>query len=283
MNGPSPTSAPGTELALRIEAQDAYYARLCVDIHRGMFSASRAAHVDVAGGVATFVDAGSPLTKVLGIGMSESVDPHAMDTVESFFRERGGIVRVDLCPYARPEVVRELSLRGYRPEGWKNQFVRRLDTVDALATAAAGSAIEVREVGLEERRAWVETVSDGFNEHPGQPDPHLELYELMGTVPGNVLFLAYRDGKPAGGGCIGIENGLASLVCTSVRREHRRHGVHAALLRARLDYAVRHGCALARIAANPGSDSQRNIERFGFQMVYSRIVLWRDLTAASAG
>ncbi len=62
-----------------------------------------------------------------------------------------------------------------------------------------------------------------------------------------------------------------------VRLQFQRCGVvgcRGALLRERLRYAFDHGCDLAMMVAAAGSDSQRNAERKGFQIAYTRIK-WR--------
>jgi hypothetical protein len=50
----------------------------------------------------------------------------------------------------------------------------------------------------------------------------------------------------------------------------RRRGLQSALLRERMRYALAHGYDLAMMAAQPGSDSQRNAERAGFRIAYTR-------------
>ena len=51
----------------------------------------------------------------------------------------------------------------------------------------------------------------------------------------------------------------------------RRRGAQAALLHARLAFAAEQGCDLAMMGAAPGSASQRNAERQGFRIAYTRV------------
>jgi hypothetical protein len=51
----------------------------------------------------------------------------------------------------------------------------------------------------------------------------------------------------------------------------RRQGAQLALLESRLRCAKEHGCDLAMMCALPGSASQRNAERQGFRIAYTRI------------
>jgi hypothetical protein len=71
----------------------------------------------------------------------------------------------------------------------------------------------------------------------------------------------------------------ARSVCTTESRcfggsatspDLRRRRLQAALLR----YAYDHGCELAMMAAEAGSHSQRNAERKGFRIAYTR-TKWR--------
>jgi len=51
----------------------------------------------------------------------------------------------------------------------------------------------------------------------------------------------------------------------------RGRGAQNALLAIRLRYAMSLGCDLAMMGALPGSASQRNAERQGFRIAYTRI------------
>jgi hypothetical protein len=53
--------------------------------------------------------------------------------------------------------------------------------------------------------------------------------------------------------------------------EAREQGAQRALLEARMNMAVRERCDLAMMCALPGSASQRNAERQGFRIAYTRI------------
>jgi predicted acetyltransferase len=65
-------------------------------------------------------------------------------------------------------------------------------------------------------------------------------------------------------------DGVAVLVGASTVPEARRRGAQLALLGARLRYAADNGCDIAVMGAQPGSGSQRNAERQGFRVAYTR-------------
>lgn len=60
---------------------------------------------------------------------------------------------------------------------------------------------------------------------------------------------------------------------TGVLPAHRGKGLQAALIRARLQLAIEHGCELAATSTHPGTDSQRKVERAGFRVAYPKAVL----------
>ena len=70
-----------------------------------------------------------------------------------------------------------------------------------------------------------------------------------------------------------VYDGLATLFADSTIARHRRSGLHRELIAARLNEALVQGCDLATASTLPGSGSQRNYERMGFEVVYTRVTL----------
>jgi GNAT superfamily N-acetyltransferase len=71
-----------------------------------------------------------------------------------------------------------------------------------------------------------------------------------------------------------LHDGVALFSGSATLPTMRRRGLQTALLEARLRYAHEHGCDLAMMVAEAGSQSQRNAERRGFQVAYTR-TKWR--------
>jgi len=89
-----------------------------------------------------------------------------------------------------------------------------------------------------------------------------------------VCFLADVDGTPGAAGVLCMHDGVALFGGSSTVPELRRRGLQSALLEERLRYAFDHGCDVAMMAAEVGSNSQRNAERKGFRIAYTR-TKWR--------
>jgi GNAT superfamily N-acetyltransferase len=97
------------------------------------------------------------------------------------------------------------------------------------------------------------------------------------TTAGTVRYLAWREGTPVGGAAFrAADDGIAQFIGAATQPAHRRSGVQTALLTARLADARAAGCELAVVTTRPGSRSQHNVQRAGFQLLYSRAVLIRE-------
>jgi GNAT superfamily N-acetyltransferase len=86
-----------------------------------------------------------------------------------------------------------------------------------------------------------------------------------------VSLIAELDGAPVGAAAMCLPGGVVLLAGACTVPEARRRGVQLALLHHRLSMAVDQGCDLAMMGALPGSASQRNAERHGFRVAYTRI------------
>jgi GNAT superfamily N-acetyltransferase len=98
-----------------------------------------------------------------------------------------------------------------------------------------------------------------------------DLMRTIAAAEGTYPFLAECEGHAIATGCLGIHNGVALLAGGATIPEWRNRGAQQALLEHRLAYAAGAGCDLAMMCAEPGSASQRNAERQGFRIAYTRI------------
>ena len=84
-------------------------------------------------------------------------------------------------------------------------------------------------------------------------------------------FIAELEGQAVAAAAVSLHDGVALLAGASTIPTARRQGAQLALLETRLRYAAAEGCDLAMICAQPGSASQRNAERQGFRIAYTRL------------
>jgi GNAT superfamily N-acetyltransferase len=232
----------------------------------------------VAGGCACYAEAGSPMNKVVGLGFAGA--PDDWDRIEHAMDDRGAPVQVELSNLADPAVTLLLGERGYAVTGFENVLGRLLpaESVDV-------PGVEVRLGRDDEQDAYVDVLVDGFM-HPSDvggaaheefPRDIVERAMRDITTAGATSYLALCDGAIAGGGSMRLSDGIAQLTGAATAPAFRRRGVQAALLAARLRDATAAGCDIAVVTTAPGSISQKNVQRKGFQLLYTRAILVRPV------
>jgi hypothetical protein len=251
-----------TALARRLEAAEALNARYCTASPPG------AAFLDIAGGCAIFVGADSPLTQAVGLGLNGPVSDGDVDTLEDFFRSRGARISLDYCPLAAPGLLEILGRRGYHPTEFNNVLVKR------LANEPIVIAPRIRRALAGEDDLWAYTVGRGFFDQGDLTTAEMDVGRAIFAMPGALCYLAVAPtGEPAGGGALAVRHNLATLFADSTIASFRRLGFHRELISARLNEALALGCDMATASTLPGSISQRNFERLGFEVVYTKVTL----------
>ncbi|NUQ94721.1 MAG: GNAT family N-acetyltransferase [Gemmatimonadaceae bacterium] len=259
-------------LARRLERTEALANAAFVEARAALQPEAGAAWIDVAGTYAMFDGPGAPTTQTFGLGLFEPVRAAEMETIESFFRDRGAEVMHEVSPVAPPEVLALLLERGYRPFELSSVLFRPLGSADARASGDA--AIRARRVEPGEESVYVDTTAEGWSETRELADFIRGYAAITARARGTHCFIAELDGRPVGAGAMAIHGGVALLAGASTIPAWRGRGGQRALLEARLRFAVEQGADLAVMAAAPGGGSQRNAERRGFRIAYTRIK-WR--------
>jgi GNAT superfamily N-acetyltransferase len=230
----------------------------------------------VAGGHASFGGVDSPVTQAFGLGLNGPVTEADMGAMEEFYRSHGSAVNIETCPLADPSLLNLLNERGYRPIEYSNVFARELTGEVARLWPIPKSDVRVRRPASDEAESYSLLVCRSFFENTEISPEFLALFTSTYYAAGAFFFIAEVEGVPAGGGMMSIHQGVASLGGTGTLPEFRNRGVQKALLLARLAHAAESGCDLAMVATMPGSGSQRNVERQGFRVVYTRTKFLRE-------
>jgi len=256
-------------LSRRIELAEAKAAVACAEMlckHKPDFGA---AVLDVAGGYAVFAGANSPVTQAVGLGLKGPVSEEEFSQLENFYKSRNEAARIEASPLADPSLFKHFAANGYGVTEFTNVMARVVSAQDKFT--GTNCEIRVERVPRNAIDVWVRTVSQGFaGEQPVSADI-LDVMGMFAMAEGIECYLARVDGAHAGGGTLAIRDGVAGLFGAGTLPSFRNRGVQSALLAARLARAVEVGCDLAVCLAQPGSSSQRNIVRFGFSVLYTRV------------
>jgi GNAT superfamily N-acetyltransferase len=244
--------------------------RACVEFaeaQRRLHPDSGADWIECAGAYAAFNGVDSPVTQSFGLGLFDELTPSTLDRVERFFLDRAAPVFHEVSPFAGVAAFDLLCLRNYRPIELSNVLCRSVEK----PAAEHQSQVRVRVIDPEESPLWTDVSTRGWaHEHPELRETLLQLGAIFSARQQSPCFLAEVDGTPGAAGVLSMHDNVALFGGASTVPELRRRGLQTALLHERMRYAFDHGCDLAMMVAVPGSDSQRNAERKGFRIAYTR-------------
>lgn len=235
--------------------------------------------LEVAGGVASYGGPDSPLNKLAGLGFDGPINASDLAEIERAFAERKTPVQAEVSILADASVCATLTDRGYQLQNFENVLGRQLPIE---STPPVTEDIEISLDEGEDFDTWLDVLVEGFASPDTQGVPSHDDFprEVIGqaisdmaTAEGVYRYLAHRQGVLAGAARMSRHDGVATLSGAATLPEHRRRGVQSALLWHRLTDAARQGCDLAVVTTQPGSKSQQNAQRQGFELLYTRAIL----------
>jgi GNAT superfamily N-acetyltransferase len=247
----------------------------------------------IAGAVASYAEADSPFNKVAALGFAGVPTEADLSDLERAFRSLGSPVPIELSNLADPAVAELLTARGYRLTGYENVLGLSLHGLSPNALSPDGpplasrsaleprSGVEVRLCRDDEYEAVLDLTVDAVLTPDAEGVPPAEGFprDVVGNAirdmdsTGTRRYLALVDGVPAGSGGLRITDGIAYLAGAATAVRYRRRGVQTALIAARLADAIAAGCDIATVTTSPGTKSQQNVQRRGFDLLYTRALL----------
>ena len=275
---PESTAVPGKQLtdfvdldfARRLEMAETIFPD-CYDALRAYGPTDPIALLPVAGGYAFCGGPGYPVNQIVGMGLYGDVSAADLDKVEDFFRSRGVASTVVLSPLAHESLRTLLGERGYSIGEFNSVLVRRIQREEPFSPPP-GIAIE--RVTPENIDEWMFAIAKGFEQDIVVAE---SVFGGFASLPGAMSFLARIEDKVIAGcgGRVIPEARLAALFGTATLPEYRGRGAQSALIARRLHEAALAGCEYAVVCTHPGSGSQRNMERRGFRIAYTKAVMTR--------
>jgi len=265
-------------LARRLESCEempqVYYARV--------FQKSRpeigAAEEEICGGHMIFAGLGSPIGRATGCGLDRPFIKDDVDRIEQFYRDHKAPSQVDLTPLHPPDVFEMFKEQGYSIAELNNVLYRKLGPQEKYPDPPDHCEIRPSHDGESDLTgSIVETAffPDGAPEaFRGLIAP---LYQMENARP----FVATIEGKlvACGTGLVIPEHKVFALCGAGTLSDFRGRGLQTALLRARMTAAITAGCEYAVVVTQGGTTSQRNAERLGFRVAYSKVTVIKRLDA----
>ncbi len=258
------------DLAKRLEPAEGHACVSFADARRRVRPECKSEWIECGGGYAVFDGPDSPVTQCFALGIFEELTPPVLDRVEAFFRERSAPVWIELCPLAGVPAVDLLVSRNYHPVEISSVLYRTVESPGATSTPQAPTPwarpIEPHEVDL-----WSQVSANGWaHEMPELKQFLVDLGGIIANRSDSTCFLAGCGETAGAAGVLSLHGSVALFGGSATIPEMRPKGLQAALLQARMRYAHEHGCDIAMMVAMAGSGSQRNAERQGFRIAYTR-------------
>lgn len=265
------------DLARRLERSEGLACAAIVQSRAKLQPQSKSCWHDFGGSCAMFDGPDSPMTQAFGHGLFDDPQGHELDAIEAFFHGNGSKAVLEMSPLAGLEVIGRLQSRNYRIVEMSSVLCRpSAGGVQRAPTMAA--SLTVRVIDQHESAMWAQVAASGWGSESDEVARFiLELGQAIVPAKGMVSFIAELDGQPVASASLFLADGVALLAGASTVPTARNQGAQTALLAARLAYAADHACPLAMMGTEPGSASQRNAERQGFHIAYTRMK-WREGT-----
>lgn len=258
-------------LSQKLERTEARANADFVESRKRIFPDSDAMWIEVAGAYAMFDGVGSPLTQTFGLGIFENASDTHLDEIESFFRARNSDIFHEVSPMTDPSLMSLLNGRGYKPVEMTNVMYREIDGPSDSTENQRTSEVAARAIDGSEADIWAETAAAGWaSEGEELADFIRQFGKIASRTSGGHPFLAELDGRPIAAGGLQIYDEVCILAGAATVPDSRRLGAQNELLKERLEYAAGLGCRFAMMCALPGSQSQKNAQKNGFNIAYTR-------------
>ena len=239
-----------------------------------------AAVEEIAGGHMIFAGLGSPIGRAVGMGFGAPVTEADFDQLEAFYFSRKAPSQTDYCPLTDISLLEIARKRGYTIAELNNVLARKIDRNEKFPPP---DGFKIRPSAPEETSDFVGILRRCFFPDGGEPEGFGDMLLPMFSFPGSLALVAEIDGQlvATGAGLIIPEHKIVGLYGAGTLMGHRGRGIQAAMLQRRMQIATESGCEYAVIVTQGGTTSQRNAERLGFRVAYSKATLIKQPPAAS--
>ena len=258
---------PDPETIKQVVQGSMTYAKYLVASHKKLFPESKAECFEMCGGVVVYVSSTSPLTQLIGFGVTKQVLPTDFAFLRQYFHERGLPLRIRVTQFTQPSLIECLAGKQFKTSDFTFMLARRLDLP---FNKSSHPGIEIKPI--ENERLWLNTFAAGHCE--GKLDEETEdLARTFFHAERSQILGAWVNGEIAGAAMVTFTEKIAAFNAACTLPAFRGMGIQKALIEHRMDLAVKNGLNLAMSRISPGSISHRNYTKLGFNIGYFTMLL----------
>jgi MOSC domain-containing protein YiiM/GNAT superfamily N-acetyltransferase len=190
--------------------------------------------------------------------------PNLLDRMLDHFRRHGtvGWISAEESPWP-----------GAEPD-WRGVLL--VADAEALAENVVRSrphsvqGLRIATVNRDAAPAWARSLVEWSEIHPAVAPAWIDLAPVLAASPGNHLYAATVDDRPAAVSGLFTRRRVGHLRTTAVAPAFRGRGIQRALIAHRVRRAVELGCTLIHAGAAEHSASQANLEAMGLEVIWRR-------------
>ncbi len=221
--------------------------------------------IEIAGGVAAFCGDGSPLTQVCAVGVRHDATDQHLDTIAKHFEGRAKQFEFKLSTLTDIPLRDKIVQRAHSLPEFETMLVCDLTTY-----APKKTEFDIRPIDPDDLYAYAERSVRRFSSGAEGPPGLVDLIAKSCLKGGSHGYEVWMDGKPVAGCGLGLGEGIAWLQGAATEPEYRNRGLHKAMQAFRMNVAKEHGYTVIAQGALPGSHSQVNAQKSGFQIAFTR-------------
>ena len=212
------------------------------------------------------------------INLDGAVDPTAtVGRIEAVVRESGASTlgidgSPDIVAAVGEDRIRQL---GFVPDYQEHMWGRRIDRGALEALGKPPAVPVVRRATAADAPEFARVLNVGYE----LPEESVRGHIFASTLghDGWSHYLVEYDGEPGSASVLFISEGVAQLFVATTMPDFRGRGGQGALIRQRLSDALDAGADLATSQTGTGNASPRNMERRGFELLYTRWIYGKRL------
>ena len=212
------------------------------------------------------------------INLDIAIDPTStIGRIEAIVRETGApVLGIDGSPAVVAAIGDErIHQLGFARDYQEHMWGRRLSRADLDAAGDEPAGPVARHATRADAAAFARVLNIGYE----LPEESVRGHVFASTIEhhGWFHYLVEYDGQPGSASALYVSEGVAQLFVATTMPDFRGRGGQGALIRQRLRDALDAGADLATAQTGTENASPRNMERRGFELLYTRWIYAKRL------
>ena len=196
-------------------------------------------------------------------------DIDEVDRIIDYYKEKNSSVQIEITPIsAHTELLKLLASKGF----YQSNFHSVLCGSEISIHETIKRPISIRKLNEDEFDLFADIYVKGFDLPDFIKQGIAQNNRILHPLHDWGFYIATVDDKPAGVAVLFCKNGIATLAASATVPEHRKLGVHRALLLERIKDAQNKGAKLVVGQAQYASVSSNNMEKLGLGIAYTKSI-----------